>query len=99
MGRTGDSLHFEFPPRSGGGSPLREELLVGRKRDGPRVRWLLLNVNVTLIIIAEPDGPRRVTLAWRFSYILQKVFVKAKQNDEVPSGVFCCRDPFFVLLV
>ena len=32
MGRAGDSLDDEFPPRSGGGSPLREELLVGRKR-------------------------------------------------------------------
>ena len=41
MGRAGDSLDDEFPPRSGGGSPLEEELLVGRKRGGPEVRWLL----------------------------------------------------------
>ena len=38
MGRTGDSLDNELPPRSGGGSPLLEELFVGRERGGPRVR-------------------------------------------------------------
>ena len=32
MGRAGDSLVYELPPRSGGGSPLREEPLVGRIR-------------------------------------------------------------------
>ena len=42
MGRAGDSLDDEFPPRSGGGSPLEEELLVGRKRGGPEMKWLLL---------------------------------------------------------
>ena len=63
MGRTGDSLRFEFPPRSGGGSPLKEELLVGRKRGGPGMKWL--NVIISLrIIIVEPGGPRTVLLAW-----------------------------------
>ena len=63
MGRAGDSLDDEFPPRSGGGSPLKEELLVGRKRGGPGMKWLL-NVIISLIIIVEPGGPRTVLLAW-----------------------------------
>ena len=49
MGRAGDSLDDEFPPRSGGGSPLEEELLVGRKRGGPEMKWLLLNLFNSLI--------------------------------------------------
>ena len=65
MGRAGDSLDDEFPPRSGGGSPLKEELLVGRKRGGPWMKLLLLNVIISLrIIIVEPGGPRTVLLAW-----------------------------------
>ena len=67
MGRAGDSLDDEFPPRSGGGSPLKEELLVGRKRRGPGMKWLLLlllNVIISLrIIIVEPGGPRTPLLA------------------------------------
>ena len=74
MGRTGDSLHFEFPPRSGGWSPHREELLVGRKRGGPWVRWLLLLLLLLIIIIVfiviilyisivEPGRPCRLLLA------------------------------------
>ena len=64
MGRAGDSLDDEFPPRSGGGSPLKEELLVGRKRGGPGMKWLL-NVIISLrIIIVEPGGPRTPLLAW-----------------------------------
>ena len=65
MGRAGDSLDDEFPPRSGGGSPLKEELLVGRKRGGPGMKWLLLlNVIISLrIIIVEPGGPRTPLLA------------------------------------
>ena len=91
-------------PQSGGGSPLLEELFVGRERGGPQVNFflllLLLNIIITWrIIIVERDGPRRVTLAGGFSYILQKVSVNAKQNEEVAAAVFCCRDPFFVLLV
>ena len=92
MGRTGDSLVQEFPPRSGGRTPRRHDPLVGRKRGDPRVRWLLLlwlllllllllllNLIISLrIIIVEPGGPRRMTLAAGISYILQKVFVKSK---------------------
>ena len=63
MGRAGDSLDDEFPPRSGGGSPLKEELLVGRKRGGPWMKGLL-NVIISLrIIIVEPGGPRTPLLA------------------------------------
>ena len=42
MGRAGDSLDDEFPPRSGGGSPLLEELLVGRERGGPQVKIVVV---------------------------------------------------------
>ena len=109
MGRTGDSLLNQFPPRSGGGSPLREELLVGRKRGGPWVEMivvvvvvvcllLLLSLSSSLnvittnrVIIVEPDGPRRMTLAWGFSCILQKVSFKCKENDWASNWVFCCR--------
>ena len=47
--------------------------VVVRKRGGPWVKLLLLlNAIIILrIIIVEPDGPRRVTLAWGFSYMLQ----------------------------
>ena len=83
MGRTGDSLVHEFPPRSGGGSPLQEELLDGRKRGGPWVRWLLLllllNPLISLkIIIVEPGGPRPGVFAWdlcTFHQLLMKILV------------------------
>ena len=100
MGRAGNSLDDELPPRSGGGSPLREELLVGRKRGGPWSKLLLLfllllNVIITYrIIIVERDGPRRVTLAAGISHILQKVSVNAKQNDDPPRGTFVVVTPF-----
>ena len=32
-----------------------------------------------------------MTLAGGFSYILQKVFVKYKQNDDLATVLFCCR--------
>ena len=108
MGRTGDSLDDKFPPQSGGRSPLREELLVGRKRGGPWVRWLLLllllllllNLIISLkIIIVEPGGPRTAIFAWdlcTFHQLLMKILV---QERDVASVVFCCRDPFFMVLV
>ena len=52
MGRTGDSLVCEFPPRSGGGSPLEEELLVGRKRGGPEMKWLVLLLLLLFVVSA-----------------------------------------------
>ena len=67
MGRAGDSFNDEFPPRSGGRTPRRDDPLVGRKRGGPWVRWLLLllNLNISLrIIIVEPGGPRTAIFAW-----------------------------------
>ena len=51
------------------------------------------------MIVVEPDGPRRVTLAGGFSYILQQVSFKCKENEYVAAGVAGGRDPFFVLLV
>ena len=79
MGRTGDSLHPEFPPRSGGGSPLQEDLLVGRRRSVPWVRLLLLNPLISLkIIIVEPGGPRPGVFAWdlcTFHQLLMKILV------------------------
>ena len=39
----------------------------------------------------EPGGPRRVSLAWGFLYILQKVSFKCKENHQAPKPVFCCR--------
>ena len=43
MGRTGDSLEDEFPPRSGGRTPRREEPVVGRI--APRT-WFMMVVVV-----------------------------------------------------
>ena len=52
MGRAGDSSDYELPPRSGGGSPLQEDLLVGGKRGGPWVK-MIVAVVVELIITKE----------------------------------------------
>ena len=49
MGRTGDSLHPEFPPRSGGGCPLQEEPLVGRIR--PMKWWGMIVVVVVVVVV------------------------------------------------
>ena len=51
MGRAGDSLDDEFTPRSGGGSPLLEELLVGRKRGGPQVKIVVVIVVVLVVLV------------------------------------------------
>ena len=68
MGRAGDSFDDEFPQRSGARTPRRHDPLVGRKRGGPWVRWLLLllfNLLISLkIIIVEPGGPRPAVFAW-----------------------------------
>ena len=59
----------------------RMDLVVGRKRGVPGVRWLLLLLNLIIslrIIIVEPGGPRRMALAAGISYTLQKVSVKPK---------------------
>ena len=40
MGRTGDSLVHEFPPRSGGGGAHRVNTVDGPKRGGPWIRWI-----------------------------------------------------------
>ena len=42
MGRAGDSLVHEFPPRSGGWGAHRVNTVDGPKRGGPWIRWLLL---------------------------------------------------------
>ena len=91
MGRAGDSLDDEFPPRSGGGSPLEEELLVGRKRCGPGMKWLLLNLISSLkIIIVEPGGPRPVSLALVFLVYGEIMSFKCKENHRPPGLAFCC---------
>ena len=53
MGRAGNSLDDEFPPRSGGRSPRREDLLVGRTRGGPWMKWLLLLLLLLNLIISK----------------------------------------------
>ena len=50
MGRTGDSLVYEFPRRSGGGSPLQEESLVGRFRP---MEWDKVIVVVAAAVVVE----------------------------------------------
>ena len=60
MGRAGHSLDDQFPPRSGGRTPHREELVVERKRGGPGMKWLLNPLISLRIIIVEPGGPRPV---------------------------------------
>ena len=52
MGRTRDSLDHEFPPRSGGRSPQREELHVGMKRGGPRVEMIVVVVDDVVLVAA-----------------------------------------------
>ena len=42
MGRTGDSLVHEFPPRFGGWGAHRVNTVDGPKWGGPWIRWLLL---------------------------------------------------------
>ena len=51
MGRTGDSLHYSFPPRSGGRSPLQEEPLVGRIRPMEWVKMIVAVVVVVLVFV------------------------------------------------
>ena len=51
MGRTGDSLDDQLPPRSGGGSPRREDLLVGRKAG-----WPLDNMVVVVVVVVHGAG-------------------------------------------
>ena len=101
MGIAGDSLHYAFPPRSGGRSPHGVDPLDGRERSGPWIRWLLLLFLIISlkIIIVEPGGPRRVTLARVRCTFLQKVSLKPKQNHWPPTGVFCCCGLFFVTFV
>ena len=53
MGRTGDSLVCEFPPRSGGGSPLRGELLGGRKTGCPVGKMVVVVVVVVVVAVVE----------------------------------------------
>ena len=48
MGRAGDSLDDEFPPRSGGGSPLQGEPVVGRIRP---TTWGVMVVNVVAAVV------------------------------------------------
>ena len=48
MGRTGSSLHHEFPPQSGGRIPHREELVVGRI---PPAKWVEMIVVVVAVVV------------------------------------------------
>ena len=50
MGRTGDSLHLEFPPRSGGGCPLQEKPLVGRTRPMEWDKVIVVVVVVAVVV-------------------------------------------------
>ena len=96
MGRTGNSLDDQFPPRSGGRAHHREALLVGRKRGGPGIRWLLLNPLISLrIIIVEPGGPRPVAKVVCFCVYGNMMSPVYKENEYVASVVFCCCDLFF----
>ena len=98
MGRTGDSLNDQFPPRSGGGSPSPRGSVVERKRGGPGIKWLLLllNLNISLrIIIVEPGGPRMVAQVLCFCVYGNMMSSVSKENDEVPKPARCCCDLFF----
>ncbi len=46
MGRAGDSLNHEFPPRSGGISPHRVDLLVGEETGWPSGKMVVVVVVV-----------------------------------------------------
>ena len=50
MGRTGDALVYEFPPRSGGRTPHRKELLIGRI---PPTKWGMMVVVVVVAVVVE----------------------------------------------
>ena len=98
MGRTGDSLDNELPPRSGGGSPLREELLIGRKRGGPWMRWLLLLLNnlitIRILLLSSPDHVGRCGSSP--VYILQEMVEKQIENQWPAQSAFCCCNSFWV---
>ena len=53
MGRAGGSLDYEFPPRSGGGSPSPSGPLVGRKRGGPWVEMIVVVVVVVVVVVGS----------------------------------------------
>ena len=96
MGRTGDSLDDKFPPQSGGRSPLREELLVGRKRGGPWMRLLLLLNNLITIRILLLSSPDRVGRCGSSPvHILQEVIEKQIENHCPPQSAFCCCNSFW----
>ena len=87
MGRTGDPLDDEFPPRIGGkkpsprGAPCREEA------GWPMVKMIvvvvvLLNVVITIrIIIVEPGGPRRVAQVVCLSVYGNMMSPVCKENE------------------
>ena len=59
-----------------------------------------LNPIISLrIIIVETGGPRRMALAAGISHISKKVVVKQMKSEDLADCDFCCRDPFFVVLV
>ena len=90
MGRTGYSLVYDLPPRSGGGSPHREEPLVGRKRSGPWVRWLLL---LRLILLTTTTTATTATTTTTTTIILPTGHpVSSRQRDHLGEGFF----PHFV---
>ena len=49
MGRTGGSLQFHFPPRSGGGSRNGCELVVGKKTGWPVGEMVV----VVVVVVVE----------------------------------------------
>ena len=75
MGRAGDSSDIEFPPRSGGGSRFTERISLSGG-NGVTLGWKRLNTIITYsMIIVEPDGPRRVALAWALCIFDQNLFL------------------------
>ena len=87
MGKTMNTVYSTTRPKANKEAIVDLELRDGRKRGGPWVAWLNINTPKRISIV-EPDGPRRMTLAWGFSYNLPKVSLKRKETSAFPAWCF-----------